>query len=450
MEQPRTNNSTLPAFALRVRRRARRIMRERAASASAVSPTMSLSSLVPARGVPATTFTTSALRDGASRMRTARVLILMSNTGGGHRASAEALRAGFEQQFGDRFHITILDPLIDNAQWPLNQLDHIYFYMANHAPWAWGLLWRTTHLPLISMPSYAASMLSLRKPMRDLLAEHAPDLVICVHPLVQQVFSRVFRTMAAPPPCVTVVTDPVTPHVLWFRSDVQLCFVATRTAYEYGRRAGLRPAQLRNFGLPIRPGFGRQRPPATELRQTLEMDPTLPAVLIMGGGDGVGPVDRIAQRVAHVLHTEGKPLGQIVIVCGRNRQLKRRLEARHWPIPVRICGFVENMPDWMAACDCIITKAGPGTIAEAQAMGLPIIISSYIPGQEAGNVLHVVEHGGGEYSEDPDAIARIVHHWFAEDPDALQQAAQRSAELGRPQATRRIVQEIVHLLDETP
>ena len=60
---------------------------------------------------------------------------------------------------------------------------------------------------------------------------------------------------------------------------------------------------------------------------------------------------------------------------------------------VSMQGFVDNMEEWMAACDIVITKAGPGTIAESLIMGLPILLNGFVPCQEAGNVPYVVDNG---------------------------------------------------------
>ena len=70
---------------------------------------------------------------------------------------------------------------------------------------------------------------------------------------------------------------------------------------------------------------------------------------------------------------------------------------RAWPPGMRVSvqGFVDNMEQWMAACDIIITKAGPGTIVESLIMGLPILLNGFVPCQEAGNVPFVINNGVG-------------------------------------------------------
>ncbi len=113
-----------------------------------------------------------------------------------------------------------------------------------------------------------------------------------------------------------------------------------------------------------------------------------------------------------------------------------------------IHGFVDNMPDWMAACDCIVTKAGPGTIAEALVRGLPILLSGFIPGQEEGNVPYVVDNGAGAFSTDPEEIARIVARWFGPDREQLAVLAERAKKMGNPDATLHIVEEVAKLVDK--
>jgi len=104
----------------------------------------------------------------------------------------------------------------------------------------------------------------------------------------------------------------------------------------------------------------------------------------------MGPLERNAEAIAE----SGLPAA-LVVVAGRNLKLKQRLEARSWPIPTFIYGFVRNMPDLMSAADILVTKAGPGTITEALNAGLPIILYSRLPGQEEGNVTYVTAEGAG-------------------------------------------------------
>ncbi len=370
----------------------------------------------------------------------------MSDTGGGHRASAQALKAGFAELYGDRFQVEIIDLITDFLPFPLNQLPKSYPFLSNDAPWLWKLLYDSQgggtwgNWLAINGSRWA------EQGVRQAFAQYKPDLIISVHPLFQLVSLWVLDKMPKRIPFVTVVTDLSTAHPLWLNPGVDACYVASDYTYQMALQRGLTPAQLHLFGLPIRPAFARPTRSKLELRRDLGMDPELPAALLIGGGEGVGPVAEIAEQVTQQLSAGGKAGGQLVIVAGRNRAMQERLAAQQWPIPTVINGFVDNMPDWMAACDCIVTKAGPGTIAEALISGLPIILSGFIPGQEEGNVPFVVDRGVGAYNPKPAAIATIVASWFGPERKRLAEMAARAKALGHPQATFDIVQSIVGLL----
>jgi 1,2-diacylglycerol 3-beta-galactosyltransferase len=176
------------------------------------------------------------------------------------------------------------------------------------------------------------------------------------------------------------------------------------------------------------------------------MDANLPAVLLVGGGDGIGRVAVIARAIGKQLGARGVPAGQLVVVCGRNRRLQTTLASEPWTIPVQVHGFVNNMSDWMSASDCIVTKAGPGTIAESLIRGLPILLSGYIPGQEEGNVPYVVDNHVGVFASEPAAIASQVARWFGSERAQLARMAENAKRLANPHSTDNIVTDLAKLI----
>jgi 1,2-diacylglycerol 3-beta-galactosyltransferase len=108
----------------------------------------------------------------------------------------------------------------------------------------------------------------------------------------------------------------------------------------------------------------------------------------MGGGEGMGPIESTARTIDQAgLHAD------LVIIAGRNQQLKQRLEAHRWSMPTYIYGFVRDMPDFMQAADILLTKAGPGTITEAECRS-PVILFSRLQSED-GNVIRIVSEGAG-------------------------------------------------------
>jgi 1,2-diacylglycerol 3-beta-galactosyltransferase len=130
---------------------------------------------------------------------------------------------------------------------------------------------------------------------------------------------------------------------------------------------------------------------------------------------------------------------QMVIIAGRNEVLLRQVQSEFWPIPVIPLGFVEQMADWLAAADLLISKAGPGTLAEAACVGVPVLVTDFVPGQESGNVAWIERTGAGAFAREPERVAELVRDWLRPGNPKLAEMAARARALGRPEATNEIV-----------
>ncbi|XP_024460267.1 probable monogalactosyldiacylglycerol synthase, chloroplastic isoform X2 [Populus trichocarpa] len=333
--------------------------------------------------------------NGVEGVSPKRVLILMSDTGGGHRASAEAIKAAFNEEFGDDYQVFVTDLWSEHTPWPFNQLPKSYNFLVKH-----GALWKMTY--------YGS----------------APRVI---H---QSNFAATSTFIAR------------------FHKLVTRCYCPSTDVSKRAMKAGLKPSQIKVYGLPVRPSFVKPVRPKGELRRQLGMDEDLPAVLLMGGGEGMGPIEATARALGDSLYDENleEPIGQVLVICGRNKKLTNRLLSIDWKVPVQVKGFVTKMEECMGACDCIITKAGPGTIAEAMIRGLPIILNDYIAGQEVGNVPYVVENGCGKFSKSPKEIAKIVAEWFGPKADELSAMSQNALKLARPDAVFKIVHDLHELV----
>lgn len=103
-------------------------------------------------------------------------------------------------------------------------------------------------------------------------------------------------------------------------------------------------------------------------------------------------------------------------------------------------GFVNEMAKYMVAADVLVTKAGPGTIAEAASVGLPVLLTSFLPGQEEGNVDFVVNKQFGCYCHysDPNTIVKTLSSWLLDDSQ-LQTLSKAATAAGAPDAASQIV-----------
>jgi 1,2-diacylglycerol 3-beta-galactosyltransferase len=155
-------------------------------------------------------------------------------------------------------------------------------------------------------------------------------------------------------------------------------------------------------------------------------------VLLVGGGEGMGPLFETARAI-----DESGLYVHLVIVAGRNSKLEAELREQQWENPVTIYGFTHDMPDFMRAADVIVTKAGPGTIAEALIAGLPIILYAKLPGQEDGNVDYVESEGVGVWAPKPQKVVYTLARWISH-PREREKVIENCHRAARPDASKQI------------
>lgn len=338
---------------------------------------------------------------------------------------------------------------MEHTPYPFNQLPKTYSFLVNNA-WMWRILYFLSNPRFMHGSGMAMAATICYDRVSECIELYNPDLIISVHPLMQHVPMRVLidrmrRGVQKPIAFATVVTDFTTCHNSWFHPGVTQCFVPTEFCADLARRMNLKDDQITVHGLPIRPDFSKALPAKTTLRKRLSMDKEKPAVLLVGGGEGMGKLEQIVDAIA----TEVGSACQVVVICGRNKKLVKRLEEREYPEGMRVFvnGFVNNMNEWMTACDAIVTKAGPGTIAEALICGTPILLNGFVPGQEEGNIPYVLENKVGAFERQPNGIANVIKDWFTAKQDVLKEMSQRAKSLGRPEALFRIVEDLARFAD---
>jgi len=209
---------------------------------------------------------------------------------------------------------------------------------------------------------------------------------------------------------------------------------------------GIPADRVHNLGLPIRDGFSPSKDPAAD-KSALGLDPARRTLLVMSGGEGGGRLRSIVRQVAGTVRALNL---QVVAICGRNEGMRERMLAlapRFGP-DAKVLGFVDNVADYMRAADALLSKAGPGTIAEAAACGLPIIICDYISGQEAGNLGFVESRAAGVVALEARDVSATLRRFFGSDPAVLQSYRQNALESARPHAADDIARFLLAQLPE--
>jgi 1,2-diacylglycerol 3-beta-galactosyltransferase len=270
--------------------------------------------------------------------------------------------------------------------------------------------------------------------VRRIVKEHPADMIVTVHPIATTVFLKALGRNG--PPFFIVVTDMVTTHALWYDQSADLILVPTEKARQRALDFMMDPDRVIVVGQPVAERYCIPVGNKEEIREKLGWEQNKSIVLLVGGGEGMGPLGKTARAIA----TSGLDVA-LAIVCGRNQRLKAHLESLDWPVPTYIYGFTHELPDFMRAADVLVTKAGPGTIAESLNANLPIIIYAKLPGQEDGNVTYVVEENVGVWAPQPKQVVQTLREWVYY-PETRLRYVENCRRAARPEASRQIARAI--------
>src|SRR6202048_847624 len=343
---------------------------------------------------------------------TKRVLFLISDTGGGHRAGAQAIGAALDEIDGlTRFEWRI-DDIATHCTFPLSKLGPAYSAALRYAPPIYGALYYATNgrrryktIVRFCEPLY-------RERLREVFTQYQPDAIVSVHPLLNHAALRARADAGMQHvPIVTVITDLGRVHEGWLLPEADLTVVPAREVYQRAIERGVPPERLRLLGPPIPPRCEEVSGSKAEIRKNLGLPEKATIALLMAGGEGGGkllPTTLGLAKAGLDYH--------LVVVTGRNAALKQKLEelAPSLPTPMTVLGFRNDVPELMHAADLLVTKAGPGTIAEASVAEVPVVVYDYVPGQERGNLDYVRTNGIGvvalSTAEVVQSVKRIVHN----------------------------------------
>ncbi len=374
---------------------------------------------------------------------TKRVLLLISDTGGGHRSAANAIAAALSEIDSPCTFECRIEDVAAHCSFPLTQLGRGYSMALRYAPPVYGALYHATNgrrryraLVRFCEPLY-------RERLRDLFIDYTPDVIVSIHPLLNHAALRA-RTDAhmQDVPIVTVITDLGNVHESWLTPQSDAVAVPAREVYERALSRAIPPSRLFVLGHPIHPRFDDVTGTKAQLREQLGLPQEAFVVMLMAGGEGGGkllPTALALSRARLPIH--------LVVICGRNETLRQRLvdAAVGVPTPMQVLGFTEKVPEFMHAVDLLVTKAGPGTLAEANAAQLPIVVYDYIPGQERGNVDFVRRNDLGTVAIRGTAEVVRAVRTLLRSPERLEQIRRNQAAIAPQRSSRQIAALIANM-----
>ncbi len=337
---------------------------------------------------------------------------LFFDAGGGHRAAANALLQVIERQARP------LEIRMVNLQEQLDSIDVFRKLTGLRMQDIYNTLLKkgwTLGTPQIMVGMHLVIRLFHSRVVRVLEAfwrQSRPDLVVSLVPNFNRALCESLGRALPGIPFVTIITDiaDYPPH-FWIEKQKQYLICGSGRAVEQALSLGHAESMVfQTSGMILNPRFYDIAPLADEerreARRALGFDPDLPVGLVLFGGQGSAAMLDIARRLDN---------RQLLLICGRNEKLRARLQALPRRAAAFVEGFTQEVPRYMQVADYFIGKPGPGSLSEAAAMRLPVIVESnaWTLPQERYNADWVREQGLGLVLKNFRGIAQAVDELLA-------------------------------------
>ena len=355
-----------------------------------------------------------------------KILIVHASAGAGHSKAAEAVFNGLKKH--TTHDVRCIDVLDYTNPFYKDLYRKTYIILISHLSLVWAFFFWLADvrwlLPFVQTLRRVFNHVNGRK-FEAFLQQENFDYVITTHFFSTETVSALKGQGKITSKLICVVTD-YDAHSIWLGQHVDCYAVACEYTKNKLRSFGVHEERIAVTGIPVDEKFlvSYER---SALRARLGLDPKAFTVLIATGSFGIGPIEKIVSQLHDI---------PCVVVCGHNQKLCTTLSAQKFP-NAKICGFINNMQEYMMACDVLITKPGGLSISEALAVGLPLIFFSAIPGQETNNIKVLQEFGVGASGLSIEGIVQEIRR--LSDPSSLQNAKANIEKIARPHSVCDII-----------
>jgi processive 1,2-diacylglycerol beta-glucosyltransferase len=371
-------------------------------------------------------------------MQPKRIILMYISEVSGHRSATIAIEKA----------IKILSPKSEilninafNYTNPISEkvINRIYMEVIKHTPKVWDYLYDNPSvvkgLEKIKNSVHKANSPKLKK----LFDNFNPDLVVCTQAFPCGMVADFKKTYGSTLPLVAVLTDYI-PHSYWVYDRVDYYITPSDDVSERLAKKGVAASKIKSYGIPFDHKFN-QRLNSEDIFQKLNLDPHKPVVLIMGGGQGLGPIKTIVKSLEKV-----KQDIQELIITGTNKKLYRTLrrKIKRYKKEIHLFGFVQNIHEFMHISKIIISKPGGVTTAEVLSARLPMVIVKPIPGQEVNNTNFLTHKGAAIKVDEPKDVYQVIDA-LLEDKNKSEHLRQAAAEIAKPNASMDIAKLLLNI-----
>jgi len=377
---------------------------------------------------------------------TPKILIISSDTGGGHRSAAQALSEGLYKFWEGKSIAVRVMKAAEESHRLTGRLVNVYnWILRNKQHWMKYVYWTINRFRPETSEFFHRRCIGY---VKEQFEKWCPHVVVSVHPMTQHILARILKelNLSAQIPLVTVVTDPCYGFWKgWACDDVTLYLVANEDAQRQLIDYGIAPEKIKISGMPVNAKFCEiTETDAQSARKALDLNPDKFTIFVNAGWVGGGNIPQIFRELAR-----GELDVQAIFLAGKNENLRLEAEeiAKTAKFPVKVIGYSDDIEKLMHSANVMISKLGGLTTFEALACRLPIIADATtapMP-QEAGTVNMLAKRGAGIMLEKASDIVPTVQS-LLNNSKKYRDLKAATFDLSNPDSTKRIIEEIFALL----
>lgn len=367
-----------------------------------------------------------------------RIILMYISEVSGHRSATLAIEKTLKILRPD---IEIMNINAFNYTNPISEkiVNRIYMGIIKRTPQIWDYLYDNPEV-VKRVEKLKEKVLKFNSPkLKNLFDEFKPDAVLCTQAFPCGMVADYKKTYSSHLPLVAVLTDYI-PHSYWVYDTVNYYITPSLDVTLRLIKKGVPQEKIKSLGIPFDPKFNE---PIDKIRlmRKLKLDPQAPTILIMGGGQGLGPIKTIVKSLEKV-----KGNIQEIVVTGTNKKLYKTLKRRikKYKKKVLVFGYLHNIHELMDISNIIITKPGGVTTAEVLAKKIPMIIVKPIPGQEANNTDYLTKKKAAIKLDKPKEVYLTIQD-LLDDPQKLKRISEYAGAISKPNASLDIARLLLDL-----
>ena len=332
-------------------------------------------------------------------------------TGGGHLAPARAMFNYINKHFADSAEPKLIYAFEKTPRWVQYIIEDGYRILQYTGKWFFEFLYAINKIPIIARVTCLLIAPFMENYLEDVIIKEKPDKIVIFHFFLIIPIFKILEKKKLSIPVTTVITDPFTPHTMWFLLKNQnfIVFSKDLKAKVLIKKRGY---EVNSFPFVIDDKFSKElsKEEISSVKKKYEYNPAKKMLLILGGGDGIPKGEKILEELL-----KSKPDYEMGIVCGKNEILQKgaeNLKVKYSAVNLKIYGYVDFIYELINISDVVLTKCGASTIMEILNLKKVPVVNDYIWEQEQGNVDYLLEKKLGIYEPKikklPEAVKNLL------------------------------------------